>query len=320
MTGTVLSIGLGALLILQSADTDSATPKPPEVKSVQVRPVQPRDAKEPTYRRQLVLRAAVAKRETIVVHLKHLPAVDAAKAITEWLEKEQRATDRAPATVVAEVVSNSLVLSGSAEQLKAIRDVIVALDRPSPRIRVKAMLFDLALPTAPKDAADNAATSVPKGDFAEIMAELKKRGDLRVLAQPELLAVSNQPAMLQLGGRVPRITASQQSSRGRINQVSMESMGTILGVTGRVAEDDLVTLEIDLEHSYLGPESEGTPLSTPTDGPAIRAAEVKTLTLKTTVSLRSGKTVLLGGMQYQREERRGEVLLLLKPEIVPICD
>ena len=95
----------------------------------------------------------------------------------------------------------------------------------------------------------------------------------------------------------------------------MENVGTILGVTGRVTEQDLVTLEIDLERSNLGPEDEGTPVVTPGDSPVVRSPEVRTLTLQTTVSLRGGQIAVLGGMVHQTEQRWGELLLLLQPEI-----
>ncbi len=77
-----------------------------------------------------------------------------------------------------------------------------------------------------------------------------------------------------------------------------------------------MTLEIDVERSHLGPEEEGTPIASVEGGSVIRAPEVRTLTMQTTVSLRSGRTVLLGGMVHQSPQRRGETLLLLRPEII----
>lgn len=88
-----------------------------------------------------------------------------------------------------------------------------------------------------------------------------------------------------------------------------------MGVTGRVADEDTVTLEIDLERSHLGPEEEGTPLATSADGNIIRTPAIQTLTLQTTVSLRSGQTVLIGGMVYQQDGQWRQLLLLLRPEI-----
>ncbi|MBN2475298.1 MAG: hypothetical protein JXB62_11855 [Pirellulales bacterium] len=358
MSSTMVSFGLGILVVLQSAATGSGTPELADAKAAPAVAAAARDRDEdvrrprpgrpsrailpqthaenrPSFvirrapqsvseawtraedarpRRAAAPRAPAGRRETIIIRLAHVPASDTAKTIQQWLALEQGATGRPAATVVGVAITNSLVVSGPTDQLKILRDVVRELDRPSPQIRIKAMLVDLALPDAKPLPAG--AARVAQGDFGEMLAELKKHGELRVLAQPELLVADNQPAHLQLGGRVPRITGAQESARGRVNQVSLENVGTILGVTGRVTENDRVMLEIDLERSHLGPEEEGTPLVSPKDDPVVRASEVKTLTLQTTVSLRSGRTVLLGGMVYQSQQRCGEVLLLLQPEIV----
>ena len=269
---------------------------------------------EDSGQRQTKPRVSAGERKTLIIRLNHVPAVDTTETIEKWLEAEAKASGQAAATVVAVVITNALLVSGSSEQLDIIRDVVHELDRPSPQIRVRAMLADLTLPAAPESLVRQAEVS--KGDINDIVAELKERADLRVLAKPELLAANNQSAFLQFGSRVPRVTGASVTSRGRTNQVKLENVGTILGVTGRVTENDFVTLEIDLERSHLGPEDEGTAVTTSENGPAVRAPQVKTLTLQTTVSLRSGQTVLLGGMVYQTEQRWGELLLLLQPEIL----
>ena len=89
-----------------------------------------------------------------------------------------------------------------------------------------------------------------------------------------------------------------------------------MGVTARIADEETVTLEIDLERSHLGPEEEGTPISTDAEGTVIRTPAIQTLVLQTTVSLRSGQTVRIGGMIYHTEQGWRELMLLLRPEIV----
>ncbi len=260
---------------------------------------------------------ATGERKTVIIRLGHVPAIDTAETMSRWLESEENVTGQAAANVVAVAVTNDLVVSGSPEQLETIQAVVSELDRPKPQIHVKAMLVDMALSEAPKALTDQPSIDVSEGDFSEIVARLKERGDLRVLAQPQLLCADNQPAFLQYGSRVPRVTGANTSPRSRARTVTLENVGTMFGVTCRVSEDDLVTMEIDLERSHLGPDDEGTAVATADDGSIVRSPEVKTLTLQTTVSLRSGQTVALGGMVYQTEERRGQLLLVLQPKIVP---
>jgi type II secretory pathway component GspD/PulD (secretin) len=260
--------------------------------------------------------SAPGDRETIVVRLDHVPALDVAETIKQWLESEEKATGQAVTTVVAVVVTNDLVISGSPEQLKTIRAVVRELDRPAPQIRLKAMLVELTLPEAPALLSGDTSADISNKDFNEIVAQLKERGDLRVLAQPQLLCAENQPAFLQSGQRVPRVTGATSTSRGQTRQVTLENVGTILGVTARETEHDWVTLEIDLERSHLGSDDEGTTLATSEDGSVVRSPQVNTLNVQTTVSLRSGQTAVLGGMVYQTQQRWGELLLLLRPTLV----
>jgi len=274
------------------------------------------DADSPQPRREPGPRVPAADRKTIVVRLEHAPAADTAETIHAWLESEQTVTDQAAATVVPSVVTNDLIITAAPEQLETILSVVQDLDRASPQIHVKAMLVDLALAGAPESTAGVQPADVSKADFGDVLAELKKRGELRVLARPEMLVADNQPAQLQFGSRVPRITGTMARGGARMNQVEMQDVGTVLGVTGRVNVDDRVTLEIDLERSHLGPEEEGTPISTSDDGTVVRTPEVVTLTLQTTVSVQSGQIVALGGMVYQTPHGWAEMLLLLQPEII----
>jgi type II secretory pathway component GspD/PulD (secretin) len=249
------------------------------------------------------------------MRLRHHPATDTHAVIEKWLENQGQESDRLQAKVIADAVSNCLVISGSEEQLDVIRSIVQDLDQPMKSIRLKALLAELELPEAPQPGAEGTTSEIIQGDIGEVVSKLKERGKLRVLARPELLTTNNQPAFLQLGHRIPRITGTSASRGGRVNTMQLENVGTILGVTGRVADEDSVALEIDLERSHLEPEEEGPALASDEDGTAIRAAAIQTLTLQTTVSLRSGQTALIGGIVFNSEQGWREVLLLLQANI-----
>ncbi len=76
-------------------------------------------------------------------------------------------------------------------------------------------------------------------------------------------------------------------------------------------------MEIDLEQSHFGPEATGTPISSGPGGETVRTRRLQTVTLQTTVSLRSSQTVVLGGMTYQTEQGWEELLLIVRPQIMP---
>lgn len=253
------------------------------------------------------------QRVTVIQRLKHVPAKDTATTIAEWIDLESKLTDQNPPTVVPVVISNSLMVTGEPRQVREIDWLVRQLDQLPAQVQVKALLVSLSLP---EDTADVSELGPFQGGISEIVTEMRQRGEVRVLAQADLLAGDNQPAFVMVGNRVPRITATTTSSRGRLNSVQLENVGTTVGVTARVADDERIALEIDVERSHLGPQSEGTPLAAREQEDVPRAQHVETVTVQTTATLRSGETAVLGGLVSKDERGRGQVLVLVQPTIV----
>jgi type II secretory pathway component GspD/PulD (secretin) len=314
MATNLIPFGLGLLIVMQSAigrcEDEART-----IYSTATTAEEPRDD-ESTPTQPATPQVSVGHRETIVVRLDHVPATDIAESVKKWFESEEKVTGEAVPTVVAVVITNDLIVSSSPQQLATIRAVIGELDRPSRQICVKAMLVELTFSNAQESVSPYKPADVSNMDFDEIVAQLKELGDVRVFAQPELLCADNQPAFLQSGGRIPRVTAAANTSRGLTTQVALENVGTMLGVTARASELDRVTLEIDLERSQLGSGDEGTPLATSEDHSVVRSPHVKTLNVQTTVSLRAGQTVILGGLVDRTEHHGAQLLILLQPTFV----
>jgi type II secretion system protein D len=130
-----------------------------------------------------------------------------------------------------------------------------------------------------------------------LVRALQESRRLDILSRPQIRTLDNQPAFIQIGERVPRITQSTVTTGGNItNSVILEEVGLILGVTPRISPDGLVVMEIDAEKSELGPEAEGIPISVTQEGGIIRAPRVKTTTAQATVSASDGETIVLGGL------------------------
>ena len=129
-----------------------------------------------------------------------------------------------------------------------------------------------------------------------LIRALKDCRRLEVLSRPQVMTLDNQPAFIQVGQRVPRITGTQVNQTGQVNNITLENVGLILGVTPRISPDGLVVMEIDAEKSELGPEAEGIPVSISATGQVIRSPRINTTTAQTTVSAASGQTVVLGGL------------------------
>lgn len=128
-----------------------------------------------------------------------------------------------------------------------------------------------------------------------LLRALNEYRKVEVLARPQITTLDNQPAFIQAGQRVPRVTATNITQVGQVNSITLENVGLILGVTPRISPDGLVVMEIDAERSELSSQ-EGVPISIAPNGDVLRSPIVNTNTAQTTVSALSGQTIVLGGL------------------------
>ncbi len=129
-----------------------------------------------------------------------------------------------------------------------------------------------------------------------LLRALQDSRRLEILSRPQVLTLDNQQAFIQVGQRVPRIVSSIINQNGAQNNVQLENVGLIIGVTPRISPEGNVVMEIDAEKSKLGPENEGIPVSISANGNVIRSPRVDTITAQATVSAADGETIILGGL------------------------
>ena len=142
--------------------------------------------------------------------------------------------------------------------------------------------------------------SASNESISVLLRALQDEQNLQVLSRPQVMTLDNQPAFIQVGERVPRITSSNIVDNAVINNTVLENVGILLGVTPRIAPDGQVVMEIDAENSRLGEEQDGIPISINANGDVIRSPRIEIITAQTTVSARSGQTVILGGLIRRR--------------------
>lgn len=138
--------------------------------------------------------------------------------------------------------------------------------------------------------------SASSRNVSVLLRALNECRHVRILSRPQVRTLDNQPAFIQVGQRVPRITGSTINEVGQTNNVELENVGLILGVTPRVSPDNTVVMEIDAEKSSLGSEQDGIPVAVSVDGTVIRSPRIDTTTAQATVSAANGETIILGGL------------------------
>ena len=144
----------------------------------------------------------------------------------------------------------------------------------------------------------------PENQPRVILDALHSVTSVKVLSNPSLVVIDNQPATLQVGDEVPVSTGSATvltTSNTVVNTIDYRNTGIILRVVPRVSVNGNVRLDIEQEISnVVNKDTSGT--LTPT---------VSQRKVKSSISIASGQTVLLAGLISERQSGdRGGIPIL----------
>ena len=146
--------------------------------------------------------------------------------------------------------------------------------------------------------------SAASENVSALLRALAENHRVEILQRPQVTTLDNQPAFVQVGQRVPRITAvSNNALTGNTNSITLDNVGLILGVTPRISPDGLVVMQIDAEKSQLESDATGIPIFTGPTGQVIRSPIIDSTTAQTTVAAMSEQTVILGGLITSSESK-----------------
>jgi general secretion pathway protein D len=129
-----------------------------------------------------------------------------------------------------------------------------------------------------------------------ILNALSTITSVKVLSSPSIVALDNQPALLQVGNEIPITTSSatilSNSNTPLVNTIEMRNTGVILKVLPHVNSNGTIELEVDQEiSSVVNPDQQ-------TLTPTISERRVHS-----TVAVTSGQTVLLGGLISESDQK-----------------
>lgn len=129
------------------------------------------------------------------------------------------------------------------------------------------------------DGTTSSALNIGTDHFSMMINALKTQGVVRTLAEPNVTAISGQPAKVVVGGEIPYTIISDNG-----NTVSFKEYGVILRFTPVVLSSGRISLNINTEVSDID-----TSLST--DVPALKKRGAET-----TVEVPSGGAIAIGGL------------------------
>jgi general secretion pathway protein D len=236
--------------------------------------------------------------------------------------------------ITADTANNAIVVYSNQEDYRVIERALRDVDRPRLQVAIEATVAEITLTDdlsfgvqyfltskdvgAGRDKGSigllNAAQSSAQSALLQrvtpglnfligsealprvILNALSTITDVKVLSSPSLVAMDNQPALLQVGDEVPITTSTatllNSGTTPTVNTIEMRNTGVILKVLPHVNANGSIHLEIDQEISnVVNPDQQSL---TPT---------ISQRRVHSAVAVVSGQTVLLAGLISEREQK-----------------
>ncbi|MBM4112490.1 MAG: type II secretion system protein GspD, partial [Phycisphaerae bacterium] len=242
-------------------------------------------------------------------------------------------------TIVGDSKTNSVLVTASPRYLETLQTVIRELDVDPPQVLIQVILAEVTLGNAEDlglefvrfQAGDwNVAggMGLPRGAFGSgisipglvglapavfgaaglpniaigssqfdlLLNALKSQNRIQLLSNPSVMVANNTEGFIQVGDTVRLPNSVTFGASGQQSSVVPEEIGVILTVTPSINPDGFVRLEIEPEISRLSNET--TKISENFESPVITRRRANT-----TVTVKDGQTVVIGGLIQDRFER-----------------
>lgn len=242
--------------------------------------------------------------------------------------KIQEAVTKGIGTIKTDERTNKIIVTDYPDKLEEISKIITAFDERTPQVLIDAQIiqinpsdlfemgvnwdawikkyFDMkaSLPIGTNNrlffgTPDN--NPKKKEEYKAIVDVLRTIGDLKVLSSPRIMSLNNQEAKIHVGTRDAYITSTtSQSGTGTTvtsQSVNFVDTGIQLYVTPTINRDGFVTMKIKPEIS------DATRTEITSEGQITQVPIVSTSEAETTVTVKDGVTIIIGGLAKDKKEK-----------------
>lgn len=226
-------------------------------------------------------------------------------------------------SIIADTDTNSLLIRTAPGNYARVKSVLDEMDKPVRQVLIKVLIAEVTHTNGSDIGAELSALNIRASgngqqaqtnflipgiqqngtglvvqlletDFQATIRLLETQGKLDVLSRPYILASDNQLASITVGQEVPLIDSSRITDTGQtINTLSYQDVGILLDVIPSINPDGLVILDVAPEISTLTGET--VPISDTASQPIIAKRSAQTR-----VGVRSGNTIVIGGLMEDR--------------------
>jgi type II secretory pathway component GspD/PulD (secretin) len=205
--------------------------------------------------------------------------------------------------VSGDETTKRLVARGTMAEQEEFAQFLSQFDRPLRQVLIEARVEEVSRESArslgvrwsiPKISAQwNAEIGSLPFSVEKLEAQLdalEETGHARLLARPNITAVSGEKATIFVGDRIPIVLKGGPEERDRIEYIEA---GIQLEIVARVGDDGLIT-------THVKPQVSSIVGQTATEG----LPHIRTRTAETTVRVVDGESIVIGGL-IQEEDREG---------------
>ena len=239
-------------------------------------------------------------------------------------------------TVVAESKTNTLLITGPPQAFTMIETLIAQLDRRTPQVFIQVAIVDVTLDDSNKfgiewqwgndpHGTEGAKTrheigpgfgladekyglkySVLSDNLKVLLHALTTRSNVKVYSTPSITTADNVQATISIGQDIPFVSSSEETDNGNLRQtVDFKNVSIALNVTPhvtRAADGDRPLITLDVQQTInelIGREIE------------LNAPIVANRQAKTTVMVKDGQTIVIGGIIKENSERQTKAVPVL---------
>lgn len=231
-------------------------------------------------------------------------------------------------TVVAESKTNTLLITGPPQAFAMIESIIAQLDRRTPQVFIQVAIVDVTLDDTNKFGIEWQWSNDPHGDGSDktkhevgpgfgltdekyglkysilsdnlkvLLHALTTRSNVKVYSTPSITTADNVPATISIGQDIPFVSTSEETDNGNLRQtVDFKNVSITLNVTPHVtaatADIPLITMDVQQTiNELIGREIE------------LNAPIIANRQAKTTVMVKDGQTIVIGGIIKENSERQ----------------
>lgn len=245
--------------------------------------------------------------------------------------------------------SNRIIVFDIESRIQRVREIVKAFDVKSAQVQIEAKIVEVQLSDAyrkginwqqiiekigsfdtltaiaplavspPTGAASLATLALGSGqdDLQVVLSLLEQIGKTNLLSSPRLTVMNNQESKLAVATREPFVSQTvvqTTNSTNTADNVQFIDVGVTLKVQPRISHDNFVEMKIkpEVSSSNRSLELEGVAQGSNTTFTRTRIPVVTTQELETTVMIKSGHTLIIGGLIQDHQEKTSTRIPILR--------